>query len=201
MHWRYLLGTCQSCASRDVFLVERGNPAGRTAARPMAQEPEEIIDSYTDAQALEDGVLVAWDTLPVNRVTRSVFDHFTHPNGKLAANGRCDRHHTSTGSGPDDACGRSRCGWLASRRLRGQATVAGPERSQWTDAYVSGGLLATLTRGLPELTGFTLLNSSRSRLPALLALIKRGYRKSYGVRRPGRLRHDLRPACGTRSAR
>jgi hypothetical protein len=79
--------------------------------------------------------------------------------------------------------------------------VARSKRGQWTDAYVSGGLLVTLTRGLPELTGFTLLSSSRSRLPVLLALIKRSYRKSYGVRRPGRLRHDLRPACGTRSAR
>jgi hypothetical protein len=36
----------------------------------MAQEPEDIIDSYTDAQGLEDGVLVAMDALPVNRVTR-----------------------------------------------------------------------------------------------------------------------------------
>ena len=47
----------------------------------MAQEAENIIVSYTDAQALEDGVLVAWDTPPINRVTRSVFDHFTHPMG------------------------------------------------------------------------------------------------------------------------
>ena len=47
----------------------------------MAQEAENIIYSYTDAQALEDGVLVAWDTPPVNRVTRAVFDHFTHPMG------------------------------------------------------------------------------------------------------------------------
>jgi len=53
----------------------------------MAQEPENIIDSYTDAQALEDGVLVAWDTLPVNRVTRAVFDHFTHPTGSSPITG------------------------------------------------------------------------------------------------------------------
>ena len=53
----------------------------------MAQEPEDIIDSYTDAQALEDGVLVAWDTLPVNRVTRAVFDHFTHPMGSSPITG------------------------------------------------------------------------------------------------------------------
>ena len=53
----------------------------------MAQEAENIIVSYTDAQALEDGVLVAWDTLPVNRVTRAVFDHFTHPMGSSPITG------------------------------------------------------------------------------------------------------------------
>ena len=42
----------------------------------MTQEPENIISRYTDAEALEDGVLVAMDALPVNRVTRAVFDHF-----------------------------------------------------------------------------------------------------------------------------
>jgi hypothetical protein len=47
----------------------------------MAQEPEDIIDSYTDAQAVEDGFLVTWDDLQVNRVTRAVFDHFTRPMG------------------------------------------------------------------------------------------------------------------------
>lgn len=45
----------------------------------MAQETEEIIVRYSDAQALEDGVLVAMGDLPVNRVTRAVFDHFTRP--------------------------------------------------------------------------------------------------------------------------
>ena len=81
--------------------------------------------------------------------------------------------------------------------------MAGPERSQWTDAYVSGGLLVTLNARLPGTDRISpFASSSRFRLPVLLALInKRGYRKSYGVRRPGRLRHDLRPACGTRSAR
>ena len=57
--------------TRDVLLVEGENPAGRTAARRMAQEPENIISRYTDAQALEDGVLVAMDAFPVNRVTRA----------------------------------------------------------------------------------------------------------------------------------
>jgi hypothetical protein len=47
--------------------------SGRTSSRRhMDQEPENVIFSYTDAQALEDGVLVAVDFAPVNRVTRSV---------------------------------------------------------------------------------------------------------------------------------
>ena len=53
----------------------------------MTQEPENIISSYTDAEALEDGVLVAMGALPVNRVTRAVFDHFTHPMGSSPATG------------------------------------------------------------------------------------------------------------------
>jgi hypothetical protein len=44
------------------------------------QEPEwDVVDSYTDAEALEDGFLVAIDRIPVNRATRAVFDHFTTP--------------------------------------------------------------------------------------------------------------------------
>src|SRR5712691_730820 len=73
--------------TRVVFLGEGENPAGRTAARRMAQEPENIIASYTDAEALEDGVLVAMDALPVNRVTRAVFDHFTRPMGSSPLTG------------------------------------------------------------------------------------------------------------------
>jgi hypothetical protein len=53
----------------------------------MAQEAENIIASYTDAEALEDGVLVAMDALPVNRVTRAVFDHFSRPMGNLPLTG------------------------------------------------------------------------------------------------------------------
>src|SRR5712692_5337892 len=40
---------CQSGMTRGVCLEEE-NPAGRTAVRYMAQEPENIIVSYTDAQ-------------------------------------------------------------------------------------------------------------------------------------------------------
>jgi len=47
----------------------------------MAQELQNFISSYTDAEAVEDGFLVAMDSLPVNRVTRAVFDHFTRPMG------------------------------------------------------------------------------------------------------------------------
>ena len=52
----------------------------------MDQEPE-VISRYTDAQALEDGVLVAVPFAPVNRVTRSVFDHFARPIGTTPATG------------------------------------------------------------------------------------------------------------------
>jgi hypothetical protein len=34
------------------------SPAGGVAALRMAEEPEKIIFEYTDAQAIEDGVLV-----------------------------------------------------------------------------------------------------------------------------------------------
>jgi hypothetical protein len=53
----------------------------------MAQEPQNVISSYTDAQAVEDGFLVAWDDLQVNRVTRAVFDHFTRPMGSSPLTG------------------------------------------------------------------------------------------------------------------
>ena len=44
------------------------------------------IYAYTDAQALEDGVLVAISGEGrVNRVTRAVFDHFAKPIGNTAA--------------------------------------------------------------------------------------------------------------------
>jgi len=85
---RYVLGSCQLGMTRGVFLGEGENPAGRTAVRCMAQEPEDIIiSSYTDAQAVEDGVLVAMDSLTVNRVTRAVFDHFTRAMGSSPLTG------------------------------------------------------------------------------------------------------------------
>src|SRR5712692_7647134 len=62
----YVLRRCQSGMTRGVFLDEGEDPAGRTAAQCMAQEPQIIIASYTDAEALEDGVLVALDHLQVN---------------------------------------------------------------------------------------------------------------------------------------
>ena len=45
----------------------------------MEQESENVIASYTDRQALEDGVLVAVSAFPVNRVTRAVFDRYAKP--------------------------------------------------------------------------------------------------------------------------
>ena len=52
----------------------------------MDQEPE-VISRYTDAQALEDGVLVAVDFAPVNRVTRMAFDYFARPMGTSPVTG------------------------------------------------------------------------------------------------------------------
>jgi hypothetical protein len=45
----------------------------------MAEESEKIIFEYTDAQAVEDGVLVEVSCGAVNRVTYAVFDHFARP--------------------------------------------------------------------------------------------------------------------------
>ena len=52
----------------------------------MSNEPEDLfgepIYTYTDQQAVEDGLLVAIaGPGRVNRVTRAVFDHFTEPMG------------------------------------------------------------------------------------------------------------------------
>ena len=51
------------------------------------QEPENVISAYTDAEALDDGVLVAIRCGPVNRVTRAVFDHFTASMGSSPVTG------------------------------------------------------------------------------------------------------------------
>ena len=52
----------------------------------MDQEPE-VISRYTDAQALEDGVLVAVPFAPVNRITRMAFDYFARPMGTSPVTG------------------------------------------------------------------------------------------------------------------
>ena len=60
--------------------AEEGNESGgKVAALRMAEESEEIISRYTDAQALEDGVLVEVSCGAVNRVTCAVFYHFARP--------------------------------------------------------------------------------------------------------------------------
>jgi len=51
------------------------------------QEPENVIYAYTDAQACNDGVLVAIRHGPINRVTRTVFDHFTASMGSSPVTG------------------------------------------------------------------------------------------------------------------
>jgi len=59
------------------------SPAGGVAAWRMAEESEKIIIEYTDAQAIEDGVLVEVSCGPVNRVTNAVFIHYARPIEKL----------------------------------------------------------------------------------------------------------------------
>ena len=76
----------QQKLSFSVSNCEGMNLAGRTAARHM-EEPENIISSYTDAQAVEDGVLVDVRRGLVNRVTRAVFDHFTEEMGSSPLTG------------------------------------------------------------------------------------------------------------------
>src|SRR6266852_4182091 len=51
-------------------------PEGGATALRMAEESENIIFEYTDAQAIEDGVLVEVSCGAVNRVTSAVFYHF-----------------------------------------------------------------------------------------------------------------------------
>ncbi|MFI5089724.1 MAG: hypothetical protein ACHP7P_06670 [Terriglobales bacterium] len=46
-----------------------------------------MIFAYTDREALDDGVLVAVQRGPVNRVTRAVFDHFTELMGDTPLTG------------------------------------------------------------------------------------------------------------------
>jgi hypothetical protein len=53
----------------------------------MAEESERIIFEYTDAEAIEDGVLVAVSCGAVNRVTRAVFDHFARSMGNSPESG------------------------------------------------------------------------------------------------------------------
>jgi hypothetical protein len=53
----------------------------------MEQEQHNVIFAYTDREAVDDGVLVAVQRGPVNRVTRAVFDHFTKPMGESSLTG------------------------------------------------------------------------------------------------------------------
>jgi hypothetical protein len=47
-----------------------------------------VIFAYTDAEAVADGVLVRWNgPAKVNRITRTVFDHFTEAMGESPMTG------------------------------------------------------------------------------------------------------------------
>jgi hypothetical protein len=71
---------CVSSQAIGSSQLDGGNESGgRVAALRMAEEPEKIIIEYTDAQALEDGVLVEVSCGAVNRVTCAVFYHFVRP--------------------------------------------------------------------------------------------------------------------------
>src|SRR5258708_5771230 len=56
--------------------AEANGSGGMGTALRMAEESENIIFEYTDAQALEDGVLVEVSCGAVNRITSAVFYHF-----------------------------------------------------------------------------------------------------------------------------
>ena len=65
----------------------RDEGRGRSAAALMTDDAN-VIYSYTDRQAVEDGVLVPVDGEgQVNRVTRAVFDHFTESMGSSSLTG------------------------------------------------------------------------------------------------------------------
>ena len=55
---------------------EGNESGGRAAALRMADESENIIYEYTDAQAIDDGVLAEVSCGAVNRVTSAVIYHF-----------------------------------------------------------------------------------------------------------------------------
>ncbi len=72
----------------SLIPLGRLKPAGQGTCRLMErEEPENVISTYTDAQALDDSVLVAIQRGPVNRVTRAVFDHFTAAMGDSPVTG------------------------------------------------------------------------------------------------------------------
>ena len=74
------------CSTRCNLLKAE---AGGTGDAPGmdTQEPENVIFAYTDAEALDDGVLVAIRCGSVNRVARAVFDHFTTSMGSSPVTG------------------------------------------------------------------------------------------------------------------
>src|SRR5882724_9949176 len=57
-------------------ISKRMSLAGGVAVLRMAEESEKIIFEYTDAQAIEDGVLVEVSWGAVNRVTHAMFSDY-----------------------------------------------------------------------------------------------------------------------------
>ncbi len=67
--------------------IGRDGSQGRMAALAMTEDFE-VISTYTDQQAIEDGVLIAiHGDGGVNRVTRAVFDHFAKSMGSSSITG------------------------------------------------------------------------------------------------------------------
>ena len=100
----------------------------------------EPISTYTDQQALEDGVLVAVPgDAEVNRVTRAVFDHFTESLG--------DDGYAAILEG-------SRVHWTVAFPVTGlTTTVRGPP--------VAVSVMVALLAGAAKLAGCPLVSNSR----------------------------------------
>ena len=121
----------------------------------MDQEPE-VIYTYTDAQAVEDGVLVAVPFAPVNRITRMAFDYFARPMGTSPVTGPViDITPVRKVIEAMLAVEADEGGWR-SGTYEGKEPVAHSERSQRTHLDVSGRLLRTIYEAGLELTGFLL---------------------------------------------
>ena len=105
----------------------------------MNTDSSNVIYSYTDAEAVADGVLVRWcGPANVNRITRAVFDHFTESMGETPLTGpvtdvtRLSRVVDEMVKNPSDATGwrigtvDGRTLWLVPNEVQG-LTLMFPE--------------------------------------------------------------------------